>query len=159
MPDQNSLCNILMIEDNPADVRLMIEAIQEAKLSEMIVSRYAYDGDEALAILNSADKLGETFHMILLDLNMPKISGKELLARLKSDERFASIPVFIMTNSDYKNDMIDCYRLNADAYIQKPTDFKRLIDFFIAIRQSLEMNSSLSPFHIEKSYEEMNMAV
>ena len=64
-----------------------------------------------------------------------------------------------MTNSDYKNDMIDCYRLNADAYIQKPTDFKRLIDFFIAIRQSLEMNSSLSPFHIEKSYEEMNMAV
>ena len=159
MPDQNSLCNLLMIEDNPADVRLMIEAIQEAKLSEMIVSRYAYDGDEAMAILNSADKLGETFHMILLDLNMPKISGKELLARLKSDERFASIPVFIMTNSDYKNDMIDCYRLNADAYIQKPTDFKRLIDFFIAIRQSLEMNSSLSPFHIEKSYEEMNMAV
>ena len=159
MTELNQLCNLLMIEDNPADVRLMIEAIQEANLSEMVVSRYAYDGDEALAILNSADKLGETFHMILLDLNMPKISGKELLAKLKSDERFASIPVFIMTNSDYKNDMIDCYRLNADAYIQKPKDFKRLIDFFISIRRSLEMNNSLSPFHIEKSYEEMNMAV
>ena len=159
MPELNSLCNLLMIEDNPADVRLMIEAIQEARLSEMVVSRYAYDGDEALAILNSADKLGETFHMILLDLNMPKISGKELLATIKADERFATIPVFIMTNSDYKNDMIDCYRLNADAYIQKPTDFKRLIDFFTSVRRSLEMNNSLSPFHIEKSYEEMNIAV
>jgi chemotaxis family two-component system response regulator Rcp1 len=159
MPQSNLSCNLLMIEDNPADVRLMIEAIREAHLHDMVTSRYAYDGDEALDILNSAYKVDETFDMILLDLNMPKISGKELLATIKADERFAAIPVFIMTNSDYKNDMIDCYNLNADAYIQKPSDFKRLIDFFIAIRHSLEINQRLSAFHIEKRYEEMKMAI
>jgi chemotaxis family two-component system response regulator Rcp1 len=159
MAELNLSCNLLMIEDNPADVRLMIEAIREAQLSDMVTSRYAYEGDEALAILDSAYNVGESFQMILLDLNMPKVNGKELLARIKSDERFATIPVFIMTNSDYKNDMIDCYNLRADAYIQKPTDFKRLIDFFIAIKRSLEMNHRLSVFQIEKSYEEMKMAV
>ena len=159
MPNSNPSCNLLMIEDNPADVRLMIEAIREAELSDLITNRYAYDGDEALDILDSAYNVGTPFHMILLDLNMPKVNGKELLARIKADHRFSSIPVFIMTNSDYKNDMIDCYNLRADAYIQKPTDFKRLIDFFIAVKHSLEVNQRLSVFQIEKVYEEMKMAV
>ena len=159
MANSNLSCNLLMIEDNPADVRLMIEAIREADLHEMVTARYAYDGDEAFDILKSADSVGEPFHMILLDLNMPKVNGKELLGRIKDESRFASIPVFIMTNSDYKNDMIDCYNLRADAYIQKPTDFKRLIDFFIAVKHSLEVNQRLSVFQIEKVYEEMKMAV
>ena len=152
-------CNLLMIEDNPADVRLMIEAIREAGLNEMITTRYAYDGEEALELLNSAHKVGDPFHMIMLDLNMPKVNGKELLAKIKSHEHLANIPVFIMTNSDYKNDMIDCYNLRADAYIQKPTDFKRLIDFFVAVKHSLDVNQRLSVFQIEKVYEEMRMAV
>ena len=159
MSSLNSSCNLLMIEDNPADVRLMIEAIREAELSEMVTTRYAYDGNEALDILASAYNIGEPFHMILLDLNMPKVNGKELLAKIKNDERFEHIPVFIMTNSDYKNDMIDCYNLRADAYIQKPTDFKRLIDFFISVKHSLVMNHGLSVTQIEKYYEEMRMAV
>lgn len=152
-------CNLLMIEDNPADVRLMIEAIREAELNELVTTRYAYDGEEALNILESSKKLDEPFHMILLDLNMPKTNGKELLAKIKRDETFAHIPVIIMTNSDYKYDMIDCYKLNANAYIQKPTDFKRLIDFFICVKQSLELNQRLSIFQIERNYEEMRMAV
>lgn len=159
MPDMNIHCNLLMIEDNPADVRLMIEAIREAELNTMITSRYAYDGKEALELLDSAHNVGEPFNMILLDLNMPKVNGKELLSKIKSDERFKSILVFIMTNSDYKNDMIDCYNLRADAYIQKPTDFKRLIDFFVAVKQSLVINHRLSVFQIERNYEEMRMAV
>ena len=152
-------CNLLMIEDNPADVRLMIEAIREAELDSMVTARYAYDGEEAFALLESAYNQDETFHMILLDLNMPKVNGKELLAKIKGDERFMRIPVFIMTNSDYKHDMIDCYKLNADAYIQKPTDFKRLIDFFISVKQSLVINQRLSVFQIEKHYDEMKIAV
>jgi CheY-like chemotaxis protein len=159
MANLNLSCNLLMIEDNPADVRLMIEAIREAGLTDMVTTRYAYDGDEALDILDSAENVGEPFHMIMLDLNMPKVNGKQLLARIKNDERYERIPVFIMTNSDYKNDMIDCYNLKADAYIQKPTDFKRLIDFFISVKRSLEMNQRLSVFQIEKNYEEMRMAV
>jgi CheY-like chemotaxis protein len=147
-----------MIEDNPADVRLMIEAIREAGLSEMITTRYAYDGDEAFSILESGYHMGEPFNMVMLDLNMPKVNGKELLGKIKGDERFSKIPVFIMTNSDYKYDMIDCYNLRADAYIQKPTDFKRLIDFFISVRRSLEINRRLSVFQIEMRYEEMKVA-
>ncbi len=152
-------CNLLMIEDNPADVRLMIEAIREAELDTMVTTRYAYDGDEAFSLLESGYNTSVPFSMIMLDLNMPKVNGKELLARIKGDTRFAGIPVFIMTNSDYKYDMIDCYNLRADAYIQKPTDFKRLIDFFISVRRSLEINQRLSVFQIEKRYDEMRMAV
>jgi chemotaxis family two-component system response regulator Rcp1 len=159
MPELNASCNLLMIEDNPADVRLMIEAIREAGLNEMVTTRYAYDGDEAFSILESGYDEGEPFNMILLDLNMPKVNGKELLGRIKGDERFAKTTVFIMTNSDYKYDMIDCYNLRADAYIQKPTDFKRLIDFFVSVRRSLEINQRLSVFQIEMRYDEMRMAV
>jgi len=159
MSKLNFSCNLLMIEDNPADVRLMIEAIREAGLTDMVTTHYAYDGDEAMTLMDSAHNINDPFHMIMLDLNMPKVNGKELLSRIKSDERFEHIPVFIMTNSDYKNDMIDCYNLRADAYIQKPTDFKRLIDFFISVKRSLEVNHRLSVFQIEKHYEDMRVAV
>jgi DNA-binding response OmpR family regulator len=159
MTNANNICNLLMIEDNPADVRLMIEAIKEAELDDMVNTRYAYDGDEAFNLLVSAANVRQPFHMIMLDLNMPKVNGKELLSRIKADERFETIPVFIMTNSDYKNDMIDCYNLRADAYIQKPTDFKRLIDFFAAVKHSLVVNQRLSVFQIERNYEEMRVAV
>ena len=159
MVELHTPCNLLMIEDNPADVRLMIQAIREAGLRDMISTRYAYDGDEAFAILESAHNMEDPCSMVMLDLNMPKVNGKELLGRIKSDPRFGHIPVFIMTNSDYKYDMIDCYNLKADAYIQKPTDIKRLIDFFISVRRSLEINQRLSVFQIERRYEEMKMAV
>ena len=153
----NRQYNLLMVEDNPADVRLMIEAIREAELTDMVVARYAYDGDEAMNILKTSQIIGESFDMILLDLNMPKVNGKELLAKIKDDEDFSSIKVFIMTNSDYKHDMLDCYKLKADAYIQKPSDFRRLIDFFVCVKRSIEMNNRLSVFQIERSYEEMLM--
>ena len=157
--NMNRLYNLLMVEDNPADVRLMIEAIREAELTDMVVARYAYDGDEAMNILKTSQILGESFDMILLDLNMPKVNGKELLAKIKSNDIFSDIKVFIMTNSDYKHDMLDCYKLKADAYIQKPSDFRRLIDFFVCVKRSIEMNNRLSVFQIERSYEEMLMAV
>ena len=157
--NMNRLYNLLMVEDNPADVRLMIEAIREAELTDMVVARYAYDGDEAMNILKTSQIIGESFDMILLDLNMPKVNGKELLAKIKSNDIFSDIKVFIMTNSDYKHDMLDCYKLKADAYIQKPSDFRRLIDFFVCVKRSIEMNNRLSVFQIERSYEEMLMAV
>ena len=157
--NMNRLYNLLMVEDNPADVRLMIEAIREAELTDMLVARYAYDGDEAMNILKTSQIIGESFDMILLDLNMPKVNGKELLAKIKSNDIFSDIKVFIMTNSDYKHDMLDCYKLKADAYIQKPSDFRRLIDFFVCVKRSIEMNNRLSVFQIERSYEEMLMAV
>jgi len=152
--------NLLMIEDNPADVRLMLEAIREAELDSMICTRYAYDGEEALDILESSKALGMDFDMILLDLNMPKVSGKEILGNIKGDEQFSHIPVVVMTNSDYKHDMIDCYNLKANSYLQKPTDFKRLVDFFSCMKISLQQSNRRSIFQIERHYyEELAMAV
>lgn len=68
-------------------------------------------------------------------------------------------PVIIVTNSDYKKDMIECYRLGADGYMQKPADFKKLVDFFISIKKSIEVKNKLSIYFIEKMYDELRMAV
>jgi two-component system, chemotaxis family, response regulator Rcp1 len=150
---------ILMIEDNPADLRLMLEAIRETGLDEIATPSYAYDGFEALDLLEASKNVDTPFHVILLDLNMPKLNGKEILARIKADDAFANIPVMIMTNSDYKRDMIECYNLRADSYLQKPTDFKRLTDFFICVKRSLEMNKRLSVLLVERTYDELSLAV
>lgn len=151
--------NLLMVEDSVADVRLMIEAIKEVGLDDLLTPHYAYNADEAYALLESSKNIDVKFDLILLDLNMPKVSGKEILSKIKSDDELKNIPVFILSNSDYKADMIDCYNLKADSYLQKPTDFKRLIDFFTCVKQSLEINSRLSILHVEKHYEEMRLAI
>jgi len=135
----------------------MIEAIKEAGLDTLLTPHYAYCAEEALQLLNSSKNINNKFDLILLDLNMPKISGKEILSTIKSDPDLKSIPVFILSNSDYKSDMIDCYNLKADSYMQKPTDFKRLIDFFSCVKQSFEVNHRLSILHVERHYEEMRL--
>ena len=151
---ENKTWRLLLIEDNPADMRLMIEAMREAEIDNLIETHMAYDGDEAFAQMDEAKIKGEAFDMILLDLNMPKISGKEILAAIKTEPQHDSTKVFVLTNSDYKNDMVDCYNLKADAYIQKPTDFKRLVDFFSCVKNSIVMNHRLSVLQIEKNYYE-----
>jgi CheY-like chemotaxis protein len=151
--------NLLMIEDSLADVRLMIEAIKEVGLDNLLTPHYAYNSEEAFALLESSKNIDVTFDLILLDLNMPKVSGKEILSKIKSDDALKNIPVFILSNSDYKTDMIDCYNLKADSYLQKPSDFKRLIDFFSCVKQSLEINKRLSILHVERHYEEMRLAI
>jgi len=67
--------------------------------------------------------------------------------------------VIVVTNSDYKRDMIECYRLRADGYLQKPADFKKLVDFFISIKESIKVKQRLSIFYIEKVYDELRMAI
>ncbi|MFN8310329.1 MAG: response regulator [Chitinophagales bacterium] len=145
---------LLLIEDNPADMRLMLEALREAELETMVEPHMAYDGEEAFALLDQAKADDTYFDMILLDLNMPKISGKEILAAIKTEPLHDNTKVFVLTNSDYKNDMVDCYNLRADAYIQKPTDFKRLVDFFSCVKNSIVMNQRLSVLQIERNYYE-----
>ena len=151
--------NLLMVEDSLADMRLMLEAVRLAGLKEKASILCAHDGYEALDLMEGAHKMGGPLKMILLDLNMPKMNGKELLARIKKDTKFNRIPVFIMTNSDHKADIEDCFRLGADAFFQKPADFMRFVDFFIAVRDSLDAQHKVSAQHVNKRYSELKVAV
>jgi DNA-binding response OmpR family regulator len=90
---------------------------------------------------------------------MPKVSGREVLEKIKTDPDLESTPVIIVTNSDYKKDMIECYKTGADGYLQKPADFKKLVDFFTSVKRSIEVRNKLSIFYIEKVYDELALAV
>lgn len=157
--ERNEPYKLFVIEDNPAEVRLMQEAVKEANLTDVISMEYAYDGEEASDYLDTAKIIGKTIDLILLDLNLPRVTGKEVLEKIKNDPDLEHIPVIVVTNSDYKKDMIECYRLRADGYLQKPADFKKLVDFFISVKQSIEVKNKLSIYYIEKVYDELRLAV
>lgn len=125
---------ILLVEDSPGDVRLTVEAFKEGKMHYEL--HVAKDGVEALEFLN---KEGEhenapTPDLILLDLNMPRMGGREVLSHIKEDEHLKRIPVCILTTSDSERDVFDSYNLYANSYITKPVD----IDQFINVVQSIE---------------------
>lgn len=125
---------ILLIEDNPGDVRLTKEALTESKLSnELIVMN---DGVEALKLLrrevNNPDYTLPD--IILLDLNLPKKDGREVLAEIKSDDKLKKIPVVILTISKAEEDILRSYNLHANCYITKPIDFHQ----FIKVVKSIE---------------------
>jgi CheY-like chemotaxis protein len=82
-----------------------------------------------------------------------------VLEKIKTDPDLEYTPVIVVTNSDYKKDMIDCYRLGANGYLQKPADFKKLVDFFVSVKKSIEVKNKLSIYFIEKIYDELVEAV
>jgi chemotaxis family two-component system response regulator Rcp1 len=126
--------DILLVEDNPGDVRLTIEVLKYSRLhNDIYVAR---DGVEALSFLR---RKGEFVHvprpdLILLDLNLPKKDGREVLAEIKNDDALKSIPVVILTTSETLEDILEMYGLHANFYITKPVD----LDQFIKIVQSIE---------------------
>ena len=122
---------ILLIEDNPDDEALTLRAMRKNKIAnEIIVAR---DGEEALAYLFGTGEYAgvlppEGPQVILLDLNLPKISGLEVLRRIREDARTALYPVVILTSSKEERDLVESYRLGANSYIRKPVDFAQFID-------------------------------
>jgi chemotaxis family two-component system response regulator Rcp1 len=126
--------NILLVEDNPGDVRLTQEALKDAKVrNELSV---VSDGVEALKFLRREEPYGDATRpdVILLDLNLPKMDGREVLAEIKSDERLRRIPVVILTTSKAEQDILRTYNLHANCYITKPVD----LDQFITVVRSIE---------------------
>jgi len=125
---------ILLIEDNPGDVRLTKEALKEGKLINNL--HVSEDGVEALAYLKKIGnfKNEPTPDLILLDLNLPKKDGRELLAEIKEDKHFKHIPVVVLTTSKAEADIIKSYESHANCYITKPVDMNQ----FIKIVQSIE---------------------
>jgi len=114
---------ILMVEDNPGDVRLTQEALKDAKVSNTLY--VVEDGVAALDFLYHRGKYSDAPRpdLILLDLNLPKKNGREVLGEIKQDEQLKMIPVVILTTSQAEEDVVRAYRLHANCYIVKPVDF------------------------------------
>jgi len=123
--------NILLIEDNPGDARLTIEALKEGKFNNRLI--HVTDGVEALAYLRKQEKYKDAIRpdLILLDLNMPRKDGRETLQEIKSDPDLRRIPVVILTTSKAEEDIFRSYDLHANCYITKPV---KLSQFFDVVR-------------------------
>ena len=122
---------MLLVEDNPRDVRLTQRAFARADLPHDL--RVVRDGDEALAYLNREENYKDPQtsprpDLILLDLNLPRMSGHELLNVLKQDQRFRQIPVIVLTTSGRPDDVRLAYEAGANAYILKPVEFARFTE-------------------------------
>ncbi len=125
---------ILLVEDNPGDVRLTIEGLREGKVRNNL--QIVEDGAEALAYLKREGKYKDAVRpdLILLDLNLPKKDGREVLSEIKADEDLRHIPVVVLTSSKAEQDILRAYSLHANCYITKPVD----LDQFISVVESIE---------------------
>ncbi len=125
---------VLLVEDNPGDAQLTRIALEESKIS--INLNVVEDGVEAMAFLRKQEKYVKAAHpdIVLLDLNLPRKDGREVLAEIKADEKLRRIPVVVLTTSQAEEDILKAYNLCANCYITKPVDF----DQFVKIVQSIE---------------------
>lgn len=120
--------SILLVEDNPADARLAIEAFRENRLDNPV--KVVGNGEEAVAYLNACkeQKNGSLPALILLDLNLPRKDGREVLAEIKADEALKSIPVVVLTTSQAEEDIRTVYALSGNCYVTKNPDIEQFIE-------------------------------
>jgi CheY-like chemotaxis protein len=132
--------DVLLVEDDPGDVLMTQEAFADHKVHNRL--HVVADGVEAMAFLRKEGSYADvpTPDLILLDLNLPKMDGREVLAAIKEDPTLRSIPVVILTTSEAEEDVLRSYSLHANAYVTKPVDFERFIqvvrridDFFVTV--------------------------
>ena len=126
--------NILLVEDNPGDVRLTQEALKECKVLNNL--SVVGDGVEAMAFLRRGGSYTEAPRpdLVLLDLNLPRMDGREVLAAMKGDNSLRRIPVVVLTTSRAEQDILKAYDLHANCYVTKPVDLEQ----FIRVVQSIE---------------------
>jgi len=126
--------NILLVEDNEGDIMLTVEALRQAKVRKIL--KVVRDGAEAIAFLNKEGKYVNeaTPDIVLLDINLPKLTGKDVLVKIKSDNALKKIPVVMLTTSSLEEDVLYSYSNYANCYITKPVDIGK----FMIIVQSLE---------------------
>lgn len=120
---------ILLVEDNPKDEALTLRALKKGNIANTVI--VARDGVEAVDYFfkpRPDGRLNDLPHLVLLDLNLPKLNGHEVLKRLREDERTRLMPVVILTTSVEDRDRLEGYRLGANSYVRKPVDFKEFVD-------------------------------
>ena len=133
--NETTIVEILLVEDNPQDLRLTQRALKKANLANHI--HVARDGQEALEFIfcegeYAGRKIENAPKVILLDLKLPKVDGKEVLERIKTDPRTKMIPVVVLTSSKEQSDVVESYNLGVNSYIVKPVNFE---GFAAAVRQ------------------------
>ncbi len=126
--------DILLVEDNPGDARLAQEALKEGRMTSRL--KVVVDGVEAMAYLRHEGQYAGSPrpHLVLLDLNLPRKDGRQVLAEMKADDDLRRIPVVVLTTSQAEQDILRSYDLHANCYITKPVD----LDRFISVVRSIE---------------------
>jgi CheY-like chemotaxis protein len=140
-PEESSLpIEVLLVEDDPGDVLMTQEAFDEHKVRNKL--NVVHDGEEALSYLRREGPFADAPRpdLILLDLNLPRVDGREVLQVIKNDEDLRRIPVVVLTTSQADEDILRSYSLHANAYVTKPVDFERFIavvrqidEFFVSV--------------------------
>jgi two-component system, chemotaxis family, response regulator Rcp1 len=131
---QTRPAELLLVEDNPGDVRLTIEALKEGKVINRLT--VVKDGEQAIAVLRRQGQYADAARpdLILLDLNLPRKGGLEVLAEIKNDPDLGQIPVVVLTTSQAEQDILRTYQLHANCYIVKPVDLNQFMNVVQSIR-------------------------
>jgi CheY-like chemotaxis protein len=134
MPINSRIIEILLVEDNPGDVNLTRIALADREINVNL--NVVADGVEAMKFLHRQGEYNRAIHpdLILLDWNLPRKDGREVLVEIRADERLQRIPVVVLTTSEAEEDILKAYNLHANCYITKPVDFNQ----FVRIVQSIE---------------------
>ncbi|TDB87147.1 response regulator [Actinomadura sp. KC216] len=131
---------VLLVEDDPGDVLLTVEAFEHNKVRNTL--HVVNDGEQAMAFLRQEGEYADVPRpdLVLLDLNLPRKDGREVLGEIKADTDLRAIPVVILTTSEAEEDILRSYHLHANAYVTKPVDFdqfisvvRRIDDFFVTV--------------------------
>jgi len=132
--DNSKVVDILLVEDNEGDARLAMEAMRDSKIRNKM--HHVSDGEEAMAFLHKEGKYTKVPRpdLVLLDLNLPKKGGRQVLAEIKEDDELKRIPVVILTVSSAEEDILKTYNLHANCYITKPIDLSQ----FMKVVHSIE---------------------
>jgi CheY-like chemotaxis protein len=140
MREALEVIDVLLVEDDPGDVLMTREAFADYKIHNLL--HVASNGIDAMAFLRHEGSYADapTPDLILLDLNLPRMSGREVLSEIKADEKLRTIPVVVLTTSDLEEDVKSSYSLHANAYVTKPVDFdsfvevvRQIDDFFVSV--------------------------
>lgn len=132
MQSQDTI-EVLLVEDSPADARLTQEAFRDGKIRNAL--RVVTDGAQALAYLRREPPFQDALRpdLVLLDLNLPKVDGREVLRRIKSDPGLQTIPVVVLTTSEAEEDVAKAYEYHANCYVRKPVDLERFLQIVSVI--------------------------
>jgi len=140
MPSDSPSIDVLLVEDDPGDVLMTREAFEDHKVANRLF--VVNDGVEAMAFLRREGSFADAPRpdLVLLDLNLPRMDGREVLAAVKQDPELSLIPIVVLTTSEAEEDVLRSYRLHANAYVTKPVDFERFLqvvkqidEFFVSV--------------------------